>query len=212
VNGQAGEASTRKARETRAAILAAAARLFAERGFSDVSLREIAAAAGMQAGSVYYHFSSKDALLDAVLDTGVDRMRGHLQAALADLGAGTTVEARLRTAIRVHVGSLLDIRDDANTFLRVAEHLPPAMKVRGRGGRRDYALIWRDLLAEGQRTGEVDQAIDLGIFVPFLLQGLNQIPEWFSPSRMTIQRVCEVIFATTLRSIVTAPEARARTR
>ncbi len=198
-----GEAVTRKARETRGAILAAAARLFAERGFSEVSLREIAGAAGMQAGSVYYHFTSKDALLDAVLDAGVERMRTHLDAALAALGPEASVEARLRAAIRVHVGSLLDIRDDANTFLRVAEHLPPSMKVRGRAARRDYALVWRGLLAEGQRTGAVDPGIDLGIFVPFLLQALNRIPEWFSPARMTIGAVCDTIFATTLRSLMT---------
>lgn len=195
-------AATRKARETRAAILAAAARLFAERGYTEVSLREIAAAAGMQAGSVYYHFASKEVLLDAVLDTGVERMRAHLEAALAELGPDAPAGARLEAAIRIHVSSLLDVRDDANTFLRVAEHLPPAIKIRGRGGRRAYALIWRELLAEGQRSGEIDPKVDLGILVPFLLQGLNRIPEWFSPSRMTIAGVCETIFATTLRSIL----------
>jgi hypothetical protein len=41
--------------------------------------------------------------------------------------------------------------------------------------------------------------------VPFLLQGLNRIPEWFSPSRMTIAGVYETIFATTLRSILSNP-------
>lgn len=196
---------TRKARETRATILAAAARLFAEKGYAGCSLREIAAIVGMKAGSVYYHFASKDELLDEVIDTGVERLRQNVEEVLARLGPEAPMEERLRQVVRVHVGSFLDIKDDANTFLRVAEHLPPAMKRRGRAARQAYGRIWHDLLAQGQRSGEVDGLVDLGILVPFLLQALNRVPEWFSPARMTIEGVCEVIFATVLRGILTVP-------
>src|SRR3974377_1883239 len=48
---------------TRAFILDAAERLYAERGFSDVTLRDIVAAAGVNLAAVNYHFGSKDELI-----------------------------------------------------------------------------------------------------------------------------------------------------
>lgn len=50
------------------AVIAAAERLFSERGFSSVSLREIARAAGVNVGSVTYHFRDKTGLLEAIYE------------------------------------------------------------------------------------------------------------------------------------------------
>lgn len=197
--------SSRKARETRATILTAAARLFAEKGFADCTLREIAAVANMKAGSVYYHFDSKDEILDEVLNTGIERLQDNVVKALERLGPDTPVSQRLRAAVRTHVVSFLDVRGDANTFLRIYEHLPPIMKRRSRAARQRYASMWLELLDSGVKTGEVDPTINLGIFVPYFLQGLNRIPEWFSPSRMTTDGVCDVIFSTTLKGILRVP-------
>jgi AcrR family transcriptional regulator len=49
--------------QTRSAILAAAERLYAERGFADVTLRDIVAAADVNLAAVNYHFGSKDELI-----------------------------------------------------------------------------------------------------------------------------------------------------
>src|SRR5438067_25320 len=61
-----------KAAVTRAAVLDAAARLFREQGYAAPSLREIALAAGIQAGSLYYHFDSKEHIVAEVLRVGVE--------------------------------------------------------------------------------------------------------------------------------------------
>src|SRR5271154_5122899 len=53
-----------KAQITRRLILEAAAALFREKGYAEVSLREIAQAAGMKTGSLYYHFESKESLVE----------------------------------------------------------------------------------------------------------------------------------------------------
>lgn len=192
----------RKARETRAAIVAAAARLFAEKGYADCTLREIAGAAGMKAGSVYYHFPSKDEILVEVLNQGSNRLRGNVAAALDALPPGARTPARLRAAIRAHVTSFLDIRDDAHTFMRIYEGLPPALQRRRRPTRLAYLQLWHDLIAEGQREGSLAADLDRRLFVPFLLQALNRIPDWFRPTDMTIEAICRMIDATVLRSIV----------
>ena len=69
-----------KAAEHRAAIVAAAGRLFRERGFDGVGVAEITKAAGLTHGGFYGHFPSKDALAaeacDAPFQQSIDRLKG----------------------------------------------------------------------------------------------------------------------------------------
>lgn len=183
----------RKGDATRAAILAATARRFAEKGYADCTLREIAALTGMKAGSIYYHFPSKEKLLEEVIRTGTDRLVEAVTHDLAALEAGASAATRLRTLVRAHASCFLDVRGDANTFLRIYEYLPPVMRRKTRPMRVAYAQIWFDIFDEGVESGEFVQNVDRNLFIPFLLQSLNGIIEWFSPSRMTIDGVCEMI-------------------
>ncbi|MEK7693305.1 MAG: TetR/AcrR family transcriptional regulator [Chloroflexota bacterium] len=64
----------RKRVDRRQAIVDAATELFAERGFSGVSVQEIADAAGTHKTTVLYHFATKDALHEAVLDEALGRV------------------------------------------------------------------------------------------------------------------------------------------
>jgi AcrR family transcriptional regulator len=67
---------TRSARadgaDARRALLAAAAELFAQRGFRGASVDEIAQRAGYSKGALYWHFDSKDDLFFALMDESVD--------------------------------------------------------------------------------------------------------------------------------------------
>lgn len=65
---------------TRTAILTAAQRLFHERGFHATSMADLLAASGTGAGSFYYHFEGKDAVLAAVLDHLHDRLEREVLA------------------------------------------------------------------------------------------------------------------------------------
>lgn len=56
------------------ALLAAAAELFARQGFKATSMRDIAKAVDMLPGSIYYHFASKDDLLLAIYEAGVEQI------------------------------------------------------------------------------------------------------------------------------------------
>lgn len=59
-------------RETRGELLDAALRVFAERGYQQAGVDEIAAAAGYSKGALYWHFSSKAELLLALIDERID--------------------------------------------------------------------------------------------------------------------------------------------
>src|SRR5512139_183064 len=61
--------TTSRSASRREELLAIAARLFAERGFKNTTVRDIADAAGILSGSLYHHFDSKEAMVDELLDT-----------------------------------------------------------------------------------------------------------------------------------------------
>lgn len=79
-------ASAAAAAETARAVLAAATCQFAERGFADVSLDDVAEAAGVTRGAVYHHFRNKAALFTAVAAACHDRVADAVVAAAESAG------------------------------------------------------------------------------------------------------------------------------
>ncbi|MFT3778543.1 MAG: TetR/AcrR family transcriptional regulator [Ottowia sp.] len=69
--------------DTKARVVAAATRLFAEKGMEKVALRELTSAAGVNLAAVNYHFGTKEALCEAVLDSLAERVNARR---LANLG------------------------------------------------------------------------------------------------------------------------------
>lgn len=76
------------AQDTKEAILAAAERLIAERGFAGTSLRNVTAAAGVNLAAVHYHFGTKEALLQAVFARRIEPVNEQRLARLDRLEAG----------------------------------------------------------------------------------------------------------------------------
>jgi AcrR family transcriptional regulator len=77
---------------TRDRIFLAAERLFATRGFAEVSVRDITAAAGVNLAAVNYHFGSKDALLFEIFTTRsaeVNRARARMLHECTDANGGS---------------------------------------------------------------------------------------------------------------------------
>ena len=92
--------------ETRARLLSAAERLFADRGFKDVTVREICRDARANVAAVNYHFRDKLGLYRAVLQSAIDRMRETTDAA-REAGKGRPAEEQLRTYISIFTSRLL---------------------------------------------------------------------------------------------------------
>src|ERR1700748_3518156 len=64
--------------QSRDRVVATSLRMFADNGFSAVSMRDLASALGIQAPSIYSHFKSKDALLAAIVDPFIEAMNDCL--------------------------------------------------------------------------------------------------------------------------------------
>jgi len=122
-----------KALRTRAAILAAAEPVFAERGFAAARLEDVAASVGIRRASIVYHFRDKRALYDAVLADALGALLARLGPPLLGPGA---LPARIEAAVGAWIDALAERPTLARLLLReaadagagpaaLAAHLPP---------------------------------------------------------------------------------------
>lgn len=87
--------------ERRAELLATAAEVFAAEGYNATTVRRIADAAGMLAGSLYYHFDSKESMVDEILSAFLNELWDGYDAVLgAGLGPRETIEALVTESFR----------------------------------------------------------------------------------------------------------------
>src|SRR5215210_2033934 len=97
------EASTSRRDE----LLAIAAQLFAERGFKNTTVRDIADAAGILSGSLYHHFDSKESIVDELLSTFLADTMAAYEAAIACAGSHTEA---LRSLVQIAFAAVHDHR------------------------------------------------------------------------------------------------------
>ncbi|AGS68940.1 TetR/AcrR family transcriptional regulator [Streptomyces collinus] len=89
------------AQARRGELLATAAEVFAEQGYNATTVRAIADHAGMLAGSLYYHFDSKESMLEEILRTFLDELWDGYDTVLAsELGPRETLEALVTESFR----------------------------------------------------------------------------------------------------------------
>lgn len=167
-----------KSAKSRDAILKSAARLFRQQGYSATTLRQIATVAKIEAGSIYYYFGSKEAILDEVLDLGLRHVFESVKAAVD--GAGVTSHRRkIALAIEAHLIALLETSDFTSANIRIYGQLPEHLKKAQRPLRRAYAKYWDRLFLEARRAGEIRADIEVVPLRIFVLGALNWTIEWF---------------------------------
>lgn len=180
----AGEVSeTSRSAVGRKGVLDVAARLFREQGYGSVSLRKIAAAAGIKAGSIYYHFGSKDEIVVAILDAGIQAVHDNMRQAVGALPADTGAEAALRAAIGAHLRALLDVSDYSSANVRIFGQVPQSVRDANLPTRRAYEAEWDSLLSRLQRDGALKRNVDIRRLRLMLIGALNATLEWFDPER-----------------------------
>src|SRR5437762_5573972 len=99
-------------RETRERLLRTAARLFADRGFKKVTVRDICRTARANVAAVNYHFGDKMGLYREVLQAAIDVLRSTTEAA-KEAAEGCRADEKLRGLVHVHLHRMLGAdRDD----------------------------------------------------------------------------------------------------
>ena len=134
----------------RDAILRAAIDVFAERGFFNAQVADVARAAGVAAGTVYLYFKSKDDLLVSIFERSMREGLTKGRAAVAD---ESDPRERLLRLARAHLARLGRDRNLAIVFQVELRQSTKFMERFSATLLRDYLGLIRDAIADGQRAG-----------------------------------------------------------
>lgn len=184
--------------DTARAIRRAACALFARRGYAAVSMREIAAAVGLQAGALYNHFTTKqDILRDLMVDHMEELLDAWRQAAPRDVPPRAALETFIRFHVRHHA-----TRADA-VFVAYMElrNLEPENFRAVEALRQDYERFLRDILDAGRKTGDLVVA-DVAVASMAIIAMLTGVTTWYrAAGRLSIGEVEDIYAAMALGSV-----------
>lgn len=174
-------------------ILDAAATRFAELGYSETSLRLIAGDIEMKAGSLYYHFESKDDLFVSVLERGMALMiEGFDDTDQRNVERAEGIDDRerladhVRTHLRVLHGNFAFTSLHVTTFRTAPETVRAAIVPE----RDAYEAKWTALLTS-VLPGRPEQ--EIGILRLVLFGAMNSSIEWFDTGRGNLDGFADVV-------------------
>lgn len=160
-------------------ILDASARLFATQGFADTTVRDIADAVEILSGSLYHYFSSKEAILEAVMrEFMVDLAHGVEQIAASDASPTDRFDDLVRHAFAQSDARPFHVRTYQAEFLRLA-------------GQSDFAFVsdlsarieelWIQTMAAAADSfpGEVDVHVRYRL----VRDAVWGVVQWYRPSQ-----------------------------
>jgi AcrR family transcriptional regulator len=150
-----------------------AAKVFADRGYDQTSVPDLAEALGVSTGSLYHYFGGKEQLLVAICDQLTDGLNEEAKQALAQ---AATPEAGLRAIVRLWVARVTDYRDHMLVFQQ-ERHTMDGPAWRGvLDSRKRFERLVADTL---ERVDGI--AGDRRLALSALLGMVNHTPQWFRP-------------------------------
>ena len=136
---------------SRGRLLAAAARLFREKGYSRTTVRDLAADVGILSGSIFHHFKNKDEILFGVMNEVVISMEEALKAALDE---AQTTRDKVRALILNELGFIHGKTGDASSVLVYEwRALSKERQIQVMTGREVYFRLWRETIEKAQEEG-----------------------------------------------------------
>ncbi len=162
-------------------LLAIAAQLFAEKGFKNTTVRDIADAAGILSGSLYHHFDSKESMVDEILSTFQAELFGQYDEILASADDART---KLERAVRVSFEAIEQHGPEVAIFQNEADYLGTFDRFGYLADRNSQSRqVWVTLLEEGVRTGVLRSDLDVTLTYRFIRDTVWVAVRWYVPGR-----------------------------
>lgn len=188
-------------------ILIAAADLLRRKGYESTTMKDIAAEVNLTAASLYHHFKNKDALLLAVLETGLQRVIQKLEQ-IAD--SEQSAAEKLRHMIALHIGGVTSNTAIGAAMVYEIRWLQALNSDNGLAQQRDAVFALRDrferlfrrVVQEGIDRGEF-VATDADILTKTMLGAHNWVGVWYQEGgRLDGDHIAEMMAETFLRALL----------
>lgn len=163
----------------RSELLRIAATLFAEKGFKNTTVRDIAEAAGILSGSLYHHFDSKESMIDEILSTFQEELFAAYDAVLA---SDDDARTKLVRVVRLSFETIDQHPAEVAIFQNEADYLGTFERFgyladRGAQSRN----VWVTLLREGVDTGLLRADLDIDLVYRFIRDTVWVAVRWYRP-------------------------------
>ncbi|MEO7660495.1 MAG: TetR/AcrR family transcriptional regulator [Pyrinomonadaceae bacterium] len=168
-NGSSARAVVNDKRE---AILRSATKVFAESGYFNSKVSDIAGEAGIADGTVYLYFKSKDEILHSIFDRAMAEFIGEGKREIAELSTPT---ARLTRIAELHLEKLGADRDMAIVFQVELRGSTKFMQEFSAAGFAEYLDIIRSTIEDGQNEGEFRNDIKPVVAAKILYGALDEM-------------------------------------
>ncbi|MFV5996935.1 TetR/AcrR family transcriptional regulator [Streptomyces sp. NPDC056231] len=165
--------------ERRREILGTAAEVFAAQGYDATTVRRIADAAGLLAGSLYYHFDSKESMLDEILSSFLRELWGRYDTVLATgLGPRETIEGLVTESFR----EIDRHRAAVAIFQKESRHLQnqPRFGYLADAQHR-FEKAWLGTLERGVAAGVFRADLDVRLTYRFVRDTVWVAASWYRP-------------------------------
>lgn len=177
----------------RGRLLTEAARLFREKGYERTTVRDLAAAVGIQSGSLFHHFRSKEEILKAVM---VETIRLNTALMQAAMEAADTPRQKLRALIRAELESINGQTGEAMAVLVFEwRSLSEDAQADVLELRDIYEKLWLDVLQRLEREGAL--GADPFVVRRMLTGALSWTVTWYKPERggLTLDGLTDQVMA-----------------
>ena len=163
----------------RAELLAIAAGLFAETGFKNTTVRDIADASGILSGSLYHHFDSKESMVDEILRTFQEELFAAYDEVLASSDDPRT---KIERAVRLSFEAIDKHRHEVAIFQNEAAYLLTFDRFSYLADRnRQSREVWLTLLQNGVDAGVLRADLDLELTYRFIRDTVWVAVSWYRP-------------------------------
>ncbi|MGC9220254.1 MAG: TetR/AcrR family transcriptional regulator [Solirubrobacteraceae bacterium] len=155
-----------------------AARVFAQHGYDQTTIQDLAEALDLAAGGIYHYVGSKEALLRLICDQLMDPLLVQAQALVANPGSPAD---QLRALLRLWVTHVTEHRDHMLVFQQerhIIEHSSRWSEVRN--SRKQFELLVATLIAKVHDSGQLVLA-DERLALSALLGMVNHTAQWYQP-------------------------------
>lgn len=164
--------SREKTSEKRQRILEAALKVFAQRGFFNAKVSEVAREASVADGTIYLYFKNKDDLLISLFEDRMEFLIRRLHEIL-DATEGSAVTL-IRTLIRAHLQIAVEWPDLAEFITVELRQSSKFVKEYENPKFAEYLKILRDLVERGQREGSIRSDVDARIVARSIFGALDE--------------------------------------
>jgi TetR/AcrR family transcriptional regulator, cholesterol catabolism regulator len=198
-----------RAEAKRRKIMDVTAEVLVRRGFGATTLAEIAEGAGTLAGSLYYHFDSREDLVAEVLVEGVRELNVYVAASLAAMREGSNARERLETALRAHVEYVLDRSAYARAGVRSIGQIPPEIEARFWPAVEEYGRFISAMFDDAAEEGFIDPAIDRSALRLLVIGAANWSAEWHRPNgRVSAHQLGDLLVSMVFNGVQPRPAAQ----